>query len=63
MFTYTATVYFGSHGFSQKSGNNLDGLFIWMLNQGDQHFGAFSGQIINNLDKVIEKKFKKNAIH
>ncbi|KTC73801.1 hypothetical protein Lbir_1063 [Legionella birminghamensis] len=61
MFIYTATVYFDSHIISTRSSDDLDDLFIWMLIEGDTNFGDSSGQIINNTNHEVVKKFRKNS--
>ncbi|STX50991.1 Uncharacterised protein [Legionella busanensis] len=61
MFTYTATIYFGSHVINTKSSDDLDALFIWMLTEGDNDFGDYSGQIVNNSNLEVIRQFKKNS--
>lgn len=61
MFTYTAKIYFDDFEIMNRSGNDLEVLFIWMLSQAQGELGNLSGQITNNKSKLIEKEFQACA--
>lgn len=57
MFTYTAKVYFDTFEIANRSGDNLELLFIWMLSQVQGKFGNLSGKLTNNKTHFIEREF------
>lgn len=59
---YTASVYCSEEQIAQKTGNNVDELYTWMLIQVNGHFGDVHGEIIDNTTTKTIKTFKKSAI-
>lgn len=66
---YTATIYAENLTVAQKSGDDIEALYAWMLvyNNGDSYRDTrvnchFHGEIIDNVTKEIVRKFKKSTI-
>ncbi|HCJ1069205.1 MULTISPECIES: hypothetical protein [Legionella] len=61
MFTYTAQLYFDNIKINNRSGNDLDSLFVWMLTQAQGKLGNLNGKITNNKTHFLEKEFRTCA--
>lgn len=56
---YTAKLYIGDEEIEDKSGENLDDLYSWLLSQAEDKFGNAHGKIIDNQSNQVVREFRK----
>lgn len=56
---YTAKIYLEKDELLNKSGDDLDGLYMWMLTQAEGQFGNVHGDIIDNKTQEVVRQFRK----
>jgi hypothetical protein len=61
---YTAKIYSEDKEIAQKSGNDVEELYIWMLtsDNGRTPSSGTHGEIIDNHTQIVIRKFKKSPI-
>ncbi|KTD16772.1 hypothetical protein [Legionella jordanis] len=61
---YTAKIYYEKEEVSQKSGDDIEELYIWMLTYDNGHGSCCRthGEIIDNQTQTVVRKFKKSPI-
>lgn len=57
---YLAKIFFGNNEFEDKSGDDLDELYAWMLSNAEGKFGNIHGEVIDNQSKKVVKQFRKS---
>lgn len=56
---YTAKIYLEKDEMVHNSGDDLDGLYTWMLAQAEDKFGNVHGEIVDNQSQEVVRKFRK----
>lgn len=56
---YTAKIYVDDDIIEQKSGDDLDELYSWMMVKGQGKFGNLSGEITDDESGKVVKSFRK----
>ncbi|WED43726.1 hypothetical protein [Legionella cardiaca] len=58
MFSYTAKLYIDKKTIEERSGNNLEELYIWMMAKAHNQTSHYRGSIINNSTQKIIRNFQ-----
>lgn len=61
-YQYTATIYLENEELAQKTGNDVEELYIWMLTYENSYGCGTHGEIIDSQTQAIVKTFKKSPI-
>ncbi|KTC77085.1 hypothetical protein [Legionella brunensis] len=59
---YTAKIYSDCEEMAQKTGNDIEELYVWMLTYDNGGGCGTHGEIIDNITQEIVRKFKKSPI-
>nr|WP_028372230.1 hypothetical protein [Legionella lansingensis] len=59
---YTAKVYSEDAEVAQKTGDDLEELYIWMLTYNNGHGCGTHGEVIDNQTQEVVRTFKKSPI-
>ncbi|CEK09748.1 hypothetical protein [Legionella hackeliae] len=59
---YTAKIYSNNEEIAQKSGDDIDDLYIWMLTYHNGNGCGTHGEIFDNITEEVVRKFKKSPI-
>lgn len=59
---YTARIYCGTEEIAQKSGDDGEQLYVWMLTYADGVSGEIHGKVIDNETNQVIKQFKKQPL-
>lgn len=62
MATYTAKIFFDERETNQKSGDDLEALYIWMLSQVHGEAAHYNGFIYDNETEEIVRKFNTSSM-
>ncbi|MDI9817932.1 MULTISPECIES: hypothetical protein [unclassified Legionella] len=61
-YPYTAKIYSQDEVVAQKSGDDIEHLYLWMLTFANGFSCRIQGEIIDNETKEIVRKFKESPI-
>jgi hypothetical protein len=57
---YVAKIYFDEGEVAHENGDDLDGLYNWMLIKTQGKFGNFHGEIIDRKTSKVVRSFRKS---
>ncbi len=59
---YTARIYLEANEILNKSGDEVEELYTWLLVQAEGKFGSVHGEITENKSKQVVKQFRKTHL-
>ena len=59
---YTAKMYCGAEEIAQKSGDDIEQLYVWLLAAANGPNGGSHGEIIDNETRQVVRHFKKRSV-